>query len=188
MKKMLLFVFSLPIIFSNLVYGDGGSCISGNCMNGQGTFKWSENEMYVGQFKNEMRNGQGTMTWPNGDKYTGQWKDDKMHGMGTLTYADGQKDAGRFENNVFAGKCTAGNCKDGKGTLTWRDGKYIGQFKDGKKHGKGTIYNSNGSIIEDGYYKNGEYYGKDNPEPVVPEYEDDYDYSEDGCGDDGCGD
>ncbi len=185
MKKLLFIILTLFIGFSSLLYGDGGTCISGNCINGQGTLKWNENEVYVGQFKISKREGQGTMTWPNGDKYTGQWKNDFMNGMGTMTYADGSKDAGRFESNVFVGKCTSGNCKDGKGTLTWRDGKYIGQFKDGKKHGKGSIYNSNGLLIEDGYYKNGEYYGKDNPEPPVSEYEDDYD--DDGCGDEGCG-
>ena len=41
--------------------------------------------------------------------------------------------------------CTSGDCKNGDGTLEYYKGvKYTGQFKDGKRHGKGTLIWSKG--------------------------------------------
>jgi len=42
--------------------------------------------------------------------------------------------------HVFA-QCTEGNCTDGKGTLIYPDKgmKYVGEFKYGKRHGKGIL-------------------------------------------------
>ena len=36
------------------------------------------------------------------------------------------------------GQCVSGDCENGYGTYTFRDGgKYVGQWKDDKKHGQG---------------------------------------------------
>ena len=56
-----------------------------------------------------------------------------------------------------------GEFKDGKpngqGTLTLSDGgKYVGEFKEGKRHGQGTKTWSNGDKYV-GEYKNGKYNG-----------------------------
>lgn len=46
--------------------------------------------------------------------------------------------------NLFS-QCIEGKCWDGKGTYVYPSGaKYIGQFKNGKIHGKGVLYFSNG--------------------------------------------
>ena len=43
-------------------------------------------------------------------------------------------------------KCIEGDCYNGEGTLTSLDGaKYVGKFKDGKKHGQGTFTYPDGS-------------------------------------------
>jgi hypothetical protein len=41
---------------------------------------------------------------------------------------------------VFA-QCTEGNCSNGKGTMIFSDGgaKYVGEFKNGMRHGKGAM-------------------------------------------------
>ena len=37
-------------------------------------------------------------------------------------------------------QCIKGNCKNGQGTYTWPSGdKYVGEYKDSKRHGKGTL-------------------------------------------------
>ena len=46
---------------------------------------------------------------------------------------------------------------NGQGTYTWSDGaKYVGEFKDGKKHGQGTYTFANGNT-DKGYYMNGDF-------------------------------
>ena len=57
------------------------ACISGNCVNGQ-----------------------GTVTYGNGDRYVGEWKDGKVHGQGTYTAADDSIDRGRWANGSFLGR------------------------------------------------------------------------------------
>ena len=45
-------------------------------------------------------------------------------------------------------------------TLTYPDGtKYVGQVKDGKPHGQGTMYNSKGKVILKGTFEDGDYVG-----------------------------
>ncbi len=41
--------------------------------------------------------------------------------------------------NVGFAQCIKGDCINGQGTFTWESGdKYVGEWKDGKRHGQGT--------------------------------------------------
>tara|TARA_B110000196_G_C20667605_1_gene440356 strand:- start:265 stop:501 length:237 start_codon:yes stop_codon:yes gene_type:complete len=54
-------------------------------------------------------------------------------------------------------KCLSGNCENGQGAYISHNGnKYLGEFKDGIMHGKGTLYNPDGSIYHSGLWKDGE--------------------------------
>ena len=97
MKKLLL-VLLLPM------FGFGQKCISGNCVNGKGTFTWADGENYVGEWKDGMFYGQGTYTYANGNKYVGEWMNDMKHGQGTYTSASGRIKKGLFENDEFVGE------------------------------------------------------------------------------------
>ena len=66
MKKLLLVLLCLPFI-------GFGQCISGNCVNGQGTFTWGNGDKYVGEWRNDMMHGQGTYTYSNGTIVKGPW-------------------------------------------------------------------------------------------------------------------
>jgi len=49
-----------------------------------------------------------------------------------------------LSNGAWA-ECIQGDCVNGQGTYSYVDGaKYVGQFKDDKRHGQGTIYYKNG--------------------------------------------
>ncbi|MDG2266285.1 MAG: peptidase C14, partial [Candidatus Marinimicrobia bacterium] len=42
------------------------------------------------------------------------------------------------------GQCISGDCENGQGTMTYSDGsKYVGEFKDSKRHGQGTYTHQN---------------------------------------------
>ena len=44
---------------------------------------------------------------------------------------------------------------EGKGKGIWENGEYyIGQWKNGLRNGKGTLYNKNGDIIQKGNWIN----------------------------------
>ena len=115
--------------------------------NGQGTYTYRDGRIDVGEFKDGKLNGHGTFTAANGDKYVGEFKDDKFNGQGTLTFTDGTEYVGEFKDDSF----------DGQGTYTFENGdKYVGEFKYDKFSGQGVYYNSDGSISEQGIYKDGE--------------------------------
>jgi len=59
-------------------WGQETGCISGNCVNGQGTF-----------------------TSADGRKYVGEWRDGKQHGLGTETSADGSVVTGMWDDGAF---------------------------------------------------------------------------------------
>jgi hypothetical protein len=63
----------------------GQKCISGNCLNGQGTYTYANGDKYVGEWKDDKKNGKGTYTSANGDKYVGEYMNDKKNGKGTYT-------------------------------------------------------------------------------------------------------
>lgn len=65
-------------------------CVSGNCEDGQGTFEYQDNTVYVGSFKNGKADGYGVCYYGNKDKYVGEWKNHTFHGKGTMYTAQGE--------------------------------------------------------------------------------------------------
>ena len=68
----------------------------------------------------------------NGDKYTGQWEGEK--GQGEIDYTDGTKYTGQWEGTYLI---------------------------DLKKHGLGTLYSTNGQVLNQGKWDKDEYKGKE---------------------------
>jgi len=51
----------------------------------------------------EEREGYGVMKYTEGDVYQGEWRDDMQHGKGEIVYSDGDKYIGQFQNGNFHG-------------------------------------------------------------------------------------
>ena len=66
----------------------GQECISGNCVNGQGTMTTPDGESYVGEFKDGMICGRGTFTLQLGHKHVGEFENNKFT-RGTIIQPDG---------------------------------------------------------------------------------------------------
>jgi len=142
-------------------------CIKGNCDNGKGKFKYSDNSTYQGQFKNGFRNGKGRLqshegiyvgdfirnlkdgegkiTYPSGDTYIGQFKKGYFHGKGKFTSHNG---------DIYKGEWSDGK-REGQGNLLKSSKEnYIGLFVNDQFHGKGTLIKSNQDVVN-GIWQNG---------------------------------
>ena len=143
---------------------------------GQGISTLHNGNKYVGGYKYGKEHGQGTYTRSDGRKYVGEWKDGKKHGQGKLILPDGKKYVGKwkdgrpwdgigYKNNeeiefrVVDGKRSVGNKvreKNEQKTINYSGGDwYIGELKDGKRHGQGT-YNWSDGTKQEGTWRNGE--------------------------------
>ena len=159
-------------------------CLAGDCIGGKGVLMVN-GDIYIGEFKNNLRHGIGICYYFNGSEYKGAWQGDKQHGNGALTYSDGRIRSGFWSENIYQGSsvsditvktggpqpptpkvneklegCLSGNCKNGRGTYLFAGGnKYIGDFENGLPNGTGKISYANGDVYE-GEIEKGSLHGK----------------------------
>jgi len=135
-------------------------CISGNCQNGTGTYRYSSNITYTGKFVNGIREGKGKMTLQNGNVYEGAFSRGRMSGEGIMTYANGERYAGQWVNDLpngtgkyffkgrerYEGNFLNGEF-DGQGMMIYPDGAYYaGGWKQNRKHGAGKLVYPDGTV------------------------------------------
>uniref|UniRef100_A0A8D2KW10 Radial spoke head 10 homolog B n=1 Tax=Varanus komodoensis TaxID=61221 RepID=A0A8D2KW10_VARKO len=114
---------------------------------GEGTAKFQGGNVYKGMFSEGLMHGHGTYTWADGVQYEGNFvKNVQMH-HGSYTWPDGSRYEGEVKNGIRHG---FGMYKCGTHPVS-----YIGQWVEGKRHGKGTIYyNKEGSSWYEGDFVN----------------------------------
>ncbi|EQC42693.1 hypothetical protein SDRG_00420 [Saprolegnia diclina VS20] len=115
----------------------------------------------------------GKLRFANGDLYDGEWLDGQRQGRGTFTYVNGATYHGEFSHNLFNGFGVL-RVPDLQHPLTkeWTKGSsYEGGFRDGQKHGKGTLVCGDGGSYDGAFadnvfsghgvfcYANGDRYG-----------------------------
>ena len=76
-------------------------CVSGDCINGYGTYIWNEGDKYEGYFVNNNQQGFGIYYFNNGDKYEGDFVSGVKQGQGKYTYASGIIKEGKWVNDAF---------------------------------------------------------------------------------------
>lgn len=167
MKKVnLLILFLFGLVTQSL----NAQCISGDCINGTGTWKWESGATYTGEFKDGTRSGYGQYTFQNGDIYVGEWQSNRRHGYGVYHYKsrdEYQKYIGEWYEDIrqgigvmhFKGKTV--KPKFG----VWKSNKYLYKYKElgciegNCYNGFGTYVWNDGSRYE-GNFKNGERNGE----------------------------
>lgn len=147
---------------------EGSNCLSGNCQNGQGTYRHPDGSEYSGEFRNAKMHGQGTYVYAGrGEKYVGEWRNGVINGQGTYYYRSGNRYQGEWRNGR----------KSGQGTYTYAGGeKYVGDFENDQPNGQGVYYYRNGDRYE-GEWRNGHKNGQgvlyENGQKIVGEWRDD---------------
>lgn len=130
-------------------------------------------KVYQGDInKKGERHGIGKLTTPN-YILIGMWKDDKFSGWGRESCSNGDVFEGRFENGVINGKGIfldskknkyIGDFKEmkrwGKGKLVTKEIFYEGEFLDNKLNGKGYIKFLKNELEYSGTFKNDRIEGK----------------------------
>lgn len=81
-------------------------CLSGNCQNGFGTYRFQQGDRYEGSFLNGKPNGHGLVQYQNGDRYEGEMEAGAFSGYGTYYESSGK---------IFEG--------------VWAAGKYLGNTR-----------------------------------------------------------
>ena len=102
-------------------------------MDGHGTRRFPNGNLYVGNYSDGRRNGNGRHIFANGDQYVGTFKDDAMHGAGRYYFKN---------NESFEGTFNRGR-KEGRGKYQWSDGTIdiIGYVND-VRAGEGVRYSA----------------------------------------------
>ncbi len=100
--KFVFFAIMAIFVATGDCLADG--CVSGNCVNGYGTYVWSSGSQYSGDWKNQQRYGYGTFVYSSGETYTGNWKNNKKHGQGTYIWPGGYQFFGGWMDNLAHGK------------------------------------------------------------------------------------
>ena len=112
----------------------------GNCI---GTLRFSNGDIYTGEFNYGKPNGKGAFTYGNGDSYNGTVAEGQRHGSGTYTSAAGDKYVGQFSEGKFEGVGTyyflANNRSKGD--------VYTGEFSSNTFNGQGRYTHSNGQVF-----------------------------------------
>ncbi len=105
-------------------------CVSGNCVNGFGTYVSESGDKYIGTYKNSAYSGRGTYTFANGETYEGEFQSGTYNGQGTYKFNSGTKYVGEFKNGEYNGIGTVfysdGTTKSG----LWENNEYKGTGKN----------------------------------------------------------
>lgn len=140
------------------IFSYDGEWENGN-MDGKGVYNFVEsNVVYSGSFKRNIPDGSygKAIYGRRGHQivYFGDWLNGSPHGEGRAIYHPTNIKEFHIESdNTVSHTKESKNDKDMQGTLI-----YEGQWKKGKRHGKGVLTYPNGSFF-DGYWKNGLLHG-----------------------------
>ena len=158
---------------------DGKIIYEGEFINGKfegnGKLFYNDGNYYIGQFKNHLQHGKGIEYYSNGKiNYEGDFVDGEREGNGKCItenfYYIGQYKKGKpIKGKVYSsdrkilfydGDFINGEAQNGiKIYKLDKGGYYVGQVKNGLFHGKGTLYNSDGTIKQKGNWNNDKYIG-----------------------------
>ncbi|CAF1065417.1 unnamed protein product [Adineta ricciae] len=121
-----------------------------NIPSGKGRRQYASGNFYEGMWVSGKRHGYGVFSWNNGSgEYIGQWENGIQQGHGVhIWYLIRDEESHYALRNYYEGNFVNGR-RNGFGTFYYSSGtKYIGEWKEDQKHGKGKVILRNGTTIE----------------------------------------
>lgn len=124
-----------------------GGFVEGN-REGRGTMHYASGNVYVGEWKGDLKCGRGVMTWTDAlgmnplERYVGQWANDCQHGFGRHVWLM------TSATSSSSGPGSLGNVTPSLTQPAREKNWYEGEFRDGVRCGRGVFYYANGARYE----------------------------------------
>jgi hypothetical protein len=97
-------------------------CLSGDCVNGSGSYRWADGSRYTGGFHESRPHGQGRWEHPDGTRYAGGWSHGTRNGRGQETSSTGAVRAGIWTRGEFqAAGLTSPRAQPAPPRIRWPD-------------------------------------------------------------------
>lgn len=96
-----LLFLCLLLSSNNVLSSTASGCVSGNCVDGFGEYRYCSGDSYTGFWKNGIRYGRGTYRFADGSRFVGNYANDRRHGAGKYTSVDGQEIRGSWMYGRF---------------------------------------------------------------------------------------
>ncbi len=158
-KSMCVMVAAAAIFFLFSTNSATAQCVSGDCANGKGVYRFSNSSQYAGDFRQGKMQGYGAFRYPNGDVYKGEWLKNLAQGKGTYFYQSGEK----YEGDFVEGRL------EGFGAMFYPNGvRYEGEWKASKKDGRGMFYRKDNTVAKIGYWSAGTFVKEIDPSEENP--------------------
>ena len=95
---------------------------------GDGSFSYTNSNVYRGNWKDGLYHGEGSYEFYTGVTYKGQWHEGKRHGQGLVTWKNGDQLVGNWSNGLLQGKATYIPKQGIRKTLNFHEGEDIGKL------------------------------------------------------------
>jgi hypothetical protein len=150
-----------------------------NQFTGFGTYVWANGDTATGKWKSTKLEGFATYTFANGEKNIGNWKNHKKEGRFSIIAPNETETIRYYKNDIQVSSSnkytySSGNknqlkaCEKNKEFhncysehIYGNGDKYVGEWKNDKRHGQGTYTFTNGEKYV-GEWKNGKRHGQGN--------------------------
>ncbi len=130
----------------------GWTQAAGDCFVWNRAPQIGETAVWSGPCKNRRAEGKGSLTWRTGDStqsYEGEMRDGRINGHGVYTFSLTTRYEGTFKDDDF----------DGSGVMVEPGVRYEGQWRAGKRHGRGLLTTVNDDRY-DGEFQDGAITGR----------------------------
>eukprot|EP01147_Barroeca_monosierra_P001902 gene1902-4996_t len=141
---------------------------------GKGKLDHPNHLSYEGDWFEDLPTGFGRMTYPSGNYYVGEWKNGTKEGQGKMVWTSINQCFHRAKSLSlirrklhfleYEGSWLQGQ-PHGRGCYTWIQQRiegsqyvcrnsYVGEFQHGRRHGNGTFFFAEGSVLEGNWANN----------------------------------